>query len=175
MYYRFLIGLLITTTLLFCYTGRLYAAGSVELIVFADKDEYTLGEPISLTFKLKNKGKDPVYVNNRMYLSSKEAPADQKDIYLSVISPEGEELAYKTSYETGLPRTDHFILLEPGGEIERERKQGIKHLFDFEKTGKYKITAVYQNVFGKEIGIDAFKEKIKSKPITIKIVEKEKE
>jgi hypothetical protein len=175
MIYKVIIISLLAISFILSQPGSLLAARGVELIISSDKNEYALTDPIYIIFKLKNKAKKPVYVNQRMYVSSKEVPKEGRDIFLTVISPSGEELLCKTSNDTGYPRTDHFLLLDPGQEIERERKQGVKHLFDFKEAGKYKITATYENVYGDEIGIDAFKERIESKPITIRIVEAKKE
>ena len=175
MLYKAIIISFLAISFIFYQPGSLLAARGVELIISSDKDEYILNDPIYIIFKLKNRSKKPIYVNHRMFLSSKENPKETKEIFLTVVAPSGEELPCKTSYDTGYPRTDHFLLLDPGQEIERERKQGIKHLFDFKEAGGYKITATYENVYGSEIGIDAFKKRIESRPITIKIVEKKKE
>ena len=175
MVFRALIIILITISSILSHAGFVYAAREIELVVTSDKNEYTLTDPIYLVIKLKNKGKKPIYVNKRMYVGSEESKPDKRDIYITAIAPGGKKLPCKVSYDTGFPRTDHFLLLSPGDEIERDRKQGIKHFFDFDTPGRYKITATYENVYGDEIGVDAFKKRIKSKPITIKIQQNKKE
>ncbi len=175
MVFRALIIILITISSILSYAGSAYAARGIELIVSSDKGEYASTDPIYLVFKLKNKSKKPVYVNKRMFVGSEESEPTKRDIYLTVISPEKEKLPCKVSYDTGFPRTDHFLLLNPGDEIERDRKQGIKHFFDFDTPGKYKITVTYENAYGDEIGVDAFKKRIESKPITLRILENKKE
>ena len=144
---------------------------NLELSISFDKDEYKKSDSIQITFRLKNKSKDPIYVNKRFYLGSEESPKEDKEVWLSVISPSGEKLPLKTSYKTGLPKSDYFIILEPGEEVALERPRNIKYSFDFNELGTYKITAFYENVYGKEIGLDSFQDKIKSKTISIRIVE----
>ena len=144
---------------------------SLELSLIFDKSEYTKKDDIVLNFSLKNTGKKDVYVNKRFFLNSKEASNENREVYLIVESPSGEKLPYKGSSEAGLPRTDDLVLLAPGKEVKLSREKNIKHLFDFNESGEYRITAVYQNVYGKEIGINAVKNKIVSKPVVIKITE----
>jgi len=143
----------------------------LEFQLLFEKKEYKIGDPIDIDFKLKNKGKDSVYVNKRFFVGSKESKPEDREVYLQVIGPSGKELEPKETYDTGFPKTDYFVLLNPGEEAGLERKKNLKAYFDFEDPGKYKIIGVYQNVYGAEIGIDAFKEKIKSRPVTIRITE----
>ncbi|MBN1405846.1 MAG: hypothetical protein JW946_04935 [Candidatus Omnitrophica bacterium] len=128
-----------------------------------DKQEYKKGETIAAEFKLKNTGKQQVYINKRFFIPG--------EISLSVIAPSGDSLPCKVSYEPGLPKTDYFALLLPGEEIAAERKISINYYFDFNEPGVYKIAASYQNKYGSELGIDAFKDKVASKPVTIKIMQ----
>ena len=86
---------------------------------------FTKTEPIKTKFILANNGKKPVFVNNRFFINSKDSPKEQREIYLIVISPSGEKLPCKISGETGLPRTDNFVFLQPGEEaaLKRERNR----------------------------------------------------
>ena len=153
-------------------TTSIFAGRGMDLTLSCDKNKYEKDEPISITLTLKNNGKAAVWINKRFFISSRETAADKRDGYLAVISPSGQPLDCKVTYDTGLPRTDHFILLEPGKEQSNERKQTINHFFDFTTAGKYKIIATYENVFGKEIGLDAVTERLDSKPVTIEILGK---
>jgi hypothetical protein len=97
---------------------------------------------------------------------------EDREIYFTVISPKGEKLPYKPElYKQGLPKCDYFVLLNPGEEVTSDRKKNLKGLFEIKEPGKYKIRATYQNAYGKEIGLDAFKDKIESKAVTVKVVE----
>ncbi len=137
-----------------------------------DKTEYEPRKPINMTLTLKNKTRKPIYVNKRFHLNSKESPRGEKEVYLIVISPSGKELPCKVSNTDGFPRTDELVLLEPGREVSIDRQKGINGFFDFDEPGTYKITATYENVYGEEIGVDAFKGRIKSKRVKIVILEK---
>jgi hypothetical protein len=143
----------------------------VKFTIASDKEEYKKDESISIDFKLKNTGNKAIYVNARFYIIPEDDAKKNGEICFSVISPAGEKLPCKVSYETGLPKTDYFVLLKPGEEIGAERKPVINYYFDFSGPGSYKITAAYQNKYGAEVGLDAFKGKIVSQPIIIKRVE----
>ena len=147
------------------------SASALQLSVFFDKDEYKTNEPIYINFKLKNTGNKPIYVNKRLYVNSESSKPQYREVYLRITGPTGEKLPCKASHETGFPKTDYFVLLEPKEELTPERKKNLKAYFDLNTPGKYKVIAIYQNVYGPEIGIDAFQGKITSKPVTIKIVE----
>lgn len=148
------------------------AAKDIEFTLSFDKEEYTLKDPIYVTFTLKNTGKKPVYVNKRFNINPQDSPKEYREVFLTVISPSGEELPYKPQfYETGFPKSDYFVLLNKGEEASLDRKRNIKGYFEFKDPGTYEITATYQNVYGGEIGVDAFKGKIKSKEMKLKIIE----
>ena len=144
----------------------------VQFSITLDKTEYKKTDPIQITFTLKNNGKKPIYVNKRFYVNQEDSPKKKREVYFILTSPSGEKLPYrKRSYETGLPKTDHFVLLKSGEEISSKRKRSLKGYFDIKELGKYKLTAVYQNVYGSEFGVDACREKITSPPVTIEITE----
>lgn len=160
-------GLLLTP-----YHGDVIAAEKgIEFVISTDKDEYKKDEGISIDFKLKNAGTKPVYVNKRFNVNSDDSPPKQREVSLEVIAPSKEKLPFTRSYETGLPKSDYFILLKPGEEAGLDRPRYLKGYFEIKDAGTYKITAVYQNSCGDEIGLDAFKGKAKSNTVTIKIAE----
>ena len=148
---------------LFLLAGILAAkpAGKVSLSVGLEKPEYKLSDKIEIEFKLVNKGKEPVYVNKRFKLGSAKAAPDQRELIVELKSAEGNPLQMKQmDYDTGLPKSDYFQLLQPGEEASAERKWDLKDLATIEKPGTYEITATYQNAFGKELGLDVFGEKV---------------
>jgi hypothetical protein len=149
------------------------AAADMLLSVQLDKAEYKPDEPIMIGFKLANKGPKAVYVNKRFYVNAENKPKEEKEVTLLVISPSGKTLPCKFSYDTGLPKSDYFVLLEPGKEIASDDKRFLRAYFDFDEAGAYKISAVYQNVFGAEIGLDTLKEKITSPEVFFKIIKPE--
>lgn len=148
----------------------------MQLSISFDKEEYEQNDPINMNFILKNVSKDPIYVNKRFHIGSPESPKEDKEMSLAVTSPKGEELPYKPSaYKLGLPKSDYFVLLNPGEDVTSDRKKNLKGYFEMKEPGEYKVTATYQNVYGSEIGLDTFREKIESKPITTKVIGKKEE
>lgn len=132
----------------------------VALGIVLDKPEYKMSDKIEIGFKLVNQGKEPVYVNKRFKLGSAKAAPDQRELIIELKSLEGNPAKVKElDYETGLPKSDYFQLLQPGQEAASERKWDLKDLATIEKPGTYEVTATYQNAFGKELGLDVFREK----------------
>ncbi len=156
----------------FCWQIEAKPASILQFSISFDKDEYKTKDPIYVNFELKNKGSKPVYVNKRFYVSSEDSDLKDREVFFQIKGPSGEKLPYKASYYgTGFPKTDYFVLLGPKEGTISERKKNLKAYFDLSVPGIYKVTAVYQNMYGPEIGIDAFGDKIKSKPVTIKVAE----
>lgn len=145
----------------------------LKLEVSLDKNEYKAEDPINITFNLENKGKEPIYVNKRFYLGAEGMPKGERDIFLIVTSPSGAKLPCKFNYEIGYPKSDYFELLEPAKAVSSEYPRNLKGYFDISEPGTYKVVAVYENVYGPEIGLDAFRKKIESDPVTFKIVKPE--
>ena len=166
--------LLVCLGLPFCLERACWGASAkIEFAILPEKDECKLEEPIYVNFKLQNKDKSAVYVNKRFYLGSEDAPKEKKEVFLIITSPSSTKLPCKYSYETGLPKCEYFELLEPGKEVTSEFKRDLRAYFDFTQAGTYQIVAVYQNVYGKEIGLDTFRDKVVSQPISIKILPKD--
>lgn len=171
---RLISFLIVFCSLFFLCIPYSSAAGvNLKFSIILDKAEYQLNEPINATFKLENEGEQQVYINKRFYLSSEAVPNEEREVYLIVISPKEEKLPCKFSYETGLPKSDYFELLFPGKDVFSEFPRNLSGYFDLTEPGEYKFTAVYQNVFGQELGLDVFKEKLVSNPVLFKIVKPE--
>lgn len=157
---------------LLCFQAAGSAAWAADLkfSISLDKSEYKSDEPVNATFKLENRGKEPVYVNKRFYVNSEKMPKETRDVFLVITSPSGVKLPCKYSYETGLPKSDYFELLSPGKEASSEYKRDLRAYFDLSEAGTYIVSGVYQNVYGREIGVDAFKDKVTSDPVSFKII-----
>ena len=143
----------------------------LKLTLSFNKAEYKKSEPVMLDVKLENTGDKPIYVNKRLLINSEERPAGSREITLSATSPDGKKLPCKVSYETGLPKSDYFVSLKPQESVKLDNKRDMRNYFDLTKPGEYSIIATYQNIYGDEIGIDAFRDKVVSDPVTIKISE----
>ncbi len=168
----FCLATVLTVTVLGTISQPLPSFAAQSGIVFTatlDKTEYAAEEPVNLTFVLKNKGKSPVYVNKRFYFGSEEAPKNQKEVYVTIAAPSGEKLSYKFPYETGYPKTDYFTLLEPSQDVKAEYPRNLRGNFEFKEEGTYTVTAVYQNTFGRELGLDVFQGKLTAEPVKFTI------
>jgi len=145
-------------------------AEDLKFSVLVEKTEYKLSDPIEVSFQLENKGAKPVYVNKRFKVSSKNAPREQREVFLEAYDPSGKELESKyMDYKTGLPKSEYLELLQSNQKIASESKLDLKNHFDFKEPGTYRIVATYENTFGPELGLDTFQEKRLSE-VTLKIV-----
>jgi hypothetical protein len=147
----------------------LAAQSDIVFTAVLDKTEYTAEEAVNLTFTLKNRGKSPVYVNKRFFFGSEEAPKKQKEVYAVITSPSGQKLPFKSPYETGYPKSDYFELLEPGQEVKSEYPRNLRGNFEFTEEGVYTVNAVYQNAFGRELGLEAFSQRLTAEPVKFAI------
>ena len=139
--------------------------------VMSDKATYTGSEPVLVDFAITNTGKRPVWVNKRFYLSSATVPADDREVFLTVTSPSGKELPCIFSYPTGFPKSDYFQLLAPGQEATSENKRDLRAFFELKEPGTYRVVGTYQNVFGEELGLDTFKDPLRSASVTFTITQ----
>lgn len=149
--------------------ARPSTSSKLEFRASLDKSSYASGEPVMVSFALKNTGKQPVWVNTRFYLSAQSVPDEDREVFLILTSPSGKELPCIFSYPTGLPKSGYFTRLEPGQEAASEHPRDLRGFFELKDAGAYTVRAVYQNVFGVELGLDAFKGPVKSTPVTFTI------
>ena len=152
------------------HESPVHAAGVFKFTATLDKMEYKINEPILITFTLKNESKSAVYANKRFAIGLESSPKQKADVGLLVTSPFGEELTSPYNYEAGLPKSDDFVLLEPGKEVKSENPRNLGGFFEFNEPGTYKIVAVYQNFFGPEIGLEVFREELTSQPVSLTII-----
>ncbi len=143
----------------------------LEFRAALDKSTHTRNDPVLVTFTLQNTGQSSVWVNSRFYLNSQTVPKDDREIYLAVTAPSGAEVPCTFSYPTGLPKSDDFKLLEPGQEVASEQPRDLRGFFDLKESGTYTVRAVYQNVFGDELGLDTVKGPLESKPVTFTLTQ----
>lgn len=143
----------------------------LKFSILLDKTEYKEQEPINVIFELECQGKEPAWVNKRFYANSTSVPRKQRgEVTLKATSPSGKELPCKFAYEAGFPKSDYFELLEPGKKAVSEYPRNLRGYFDFTEPGVYKVEAVYENIFGPEIGLDMPKGKIYSKTVSFKVI-----
>jgi len=136
-----------------------------------DKESYAPSEPILATFTLENKSEQPILVNKRFFFNREEAAKEDREVFLTIVGPDGQRIACTYTSEIGLPKTDFFVQIEPGSAVSSERPFNIRPFFALEKPGIYQVTGTYLNVYGKEIGLQAFEGPIVSAPASIKVTE----
>ena len=144
-------------------------ASPLELKLFLDKSSYAPADPILVKLGLKNVSEQPLWIVARFYLSGPEVSSQHRDAYLEVVGPSGQSIAGTAKFETGLPKTDDFKELPPGGEVTGEGQVNLRYLFDVKEPGTYHVTAVYENVFGPELGLETFRGTLRSAPATFTI------
>ncbi len=127
-----------------------------------------------ISFTLKNAGKQPAWVNTRFYLSSQSVPDEDREVFLILTSPSGKELPCTFTYPTGLPKSDYFKLLQPGEEAASEQPRDLRGFFELKEAGAYTVRAVYHNLFGSELGLDAVKGPLHAEPVTFTITQQGK-
>ncbi|MCK5394207.1 MAG: hypothetical protein KAI91_07685, partial [Candidatus Omnitrophica bacterium] len=148
-----------------------FAAPALEFSISFDKTEYKKGDSINVEYKIENISKSPFYVNKRFFVNSEKSNGKEREIYFNITSPSKEKLVFKQELETGLPKSDYFVLLNADEEIASERPRNVKYYFEFDVTGQYEIVGVYQNSCGEEIGLDVYKEKVVSEKLFIIVTE----
>ncbi len=145
------------------------APAPISVRIVTDKTEYKKGERIQVSFELTNLGDSPIYVNKRLYVNPDTLPADDREVLLKLMLPSGSAAPYKFSYAIGLPQSDDFELLPPNQSVKGARQWDLSSFFDLNETGAYTLGGTYQNVFGKELGLDVFKGPVEIEPLTLTV------
>ena len=175
-------------TLIAGVAGTLFAAGcagvrpaaprsqsversGLELVVSFEKRAYSTSEPIPVRFTLRNAGVAPAWVSRRFYLGAESLPKESRDVVLHITAPSGAQAPCLFSFKTGLPKSDDFQRLEPGQEAVSEHPRDLRGFFTFTEAGTYTVVAVYQNVHGAEIGLNAFTGRLVSEPATFTLTQ----
>lgn len=151
--------------------ATLHASLQFSLSFEPESRAYTLNDPITVSFSLKNTGKRPVWVNKRFYLAAETLPKEAREVTLTVTGPTGEPLPCTFTSRSGFPKSDYFERLQPGRTVTSDSPRDLRNYFSFSRAGTYTIAGIYENAFGQEIGVDAFNGPIRSKPVAITIVE----
>lgn len=139
-------------------------------VTFANT-EYKRNGPVEASLALKNNGKKPVWVNTRFYVNAPTLPNEEREVLLEVTSPTGETLSCTYSHQTGFPKSEYFQRLQGGQTVSAEHPYDLRSYFNLTTPGRYTVVGVYENVFGQEIGLDAFTGPVTSTPVTFTIVE----
>ena len=141
----------------------------LEFHVVLDKSSYAPTDPILFRVALKNIGAKPIWVVSRFYVSAPQIAPQHRDVYLELLGPSGQPVTSPAKFETGFPKTDDFKELQPGADVAAQGQVNLRYLFDLKEPGTYRVTAVYENVFGPELGLDTFRGTLRSDPVTFTI------
>ena len=147
------------------------AAAPLLFLASCDKASYGKSDPILMRFKIRNTGASPIWVNARFYVSSERVPHEHREVFLRVTSPNGKPLPCKYEYPSGVPKSDSFQRLQPGQEAASDTTRDLRAFFNLTEPGRYTVIAVYDNIFGPELGLDTFQGQLSSDPVTLTITE----
>lgn len=170
---RLMRGILLATILSMWFSATAAEARPTALTFHLtfDKAEYKRSDPINATLSLENKGRKPIWVNKRFYITAETLPPEEHDVTLEVTGPDQQRRSCTFTYQTGFPKSDDFVLLQPGQTASAEHPRDVRGYVDFSALGTYTIVGVYENVFGEEIGLPAFRGPVKSTPVSITVTE----
>ncbi len=143
--------------------AALHASLKFSLSFEQESRTYKLNDPITVSFSLENTGKRPAWVNKRFYLT--------QEVTLTVTGPTGEPLPCTFTSQSGFPKSEYFQRLQGGQTVSAEHPCDLRNYFNLTTPGRYAVVGVYENVFGQEIGLDAFTGPVTSKPVTFTVVE----
>ena len=115
------------------------SSGNLKLSMAPDKKSYLAGEPVQVTFRLKNTGKEILTINN---LKDEDGAAQL--FSLTVYKDDGERIpALSRGYMRQLP-TDEEMAAIAGGEV-WERTIPLAGLYPPLEPGDYQVTGIYRN------------------------------
>ena len=114
-----------------------------ELSVAFDKTEYRPGDPIQVTFTLRNTEQTPVLVNGRLALNAPFAPPRYREVALTITAPSGQPLPFMAKLNLGGAQDKHFKLLQPGETV--QHSYALRDYYRFDQPGAYTAEASYQN------------------------------
>lgn len=121
------------------------ANGDLEFWFQTNKAEYSIGEPVVITFSWKNNAKTPVKAERWRGPTAgvTRLGSDDKLRDFEVIGPDGKRLAYQGMFSCGGPRV--FDVLQPGEErTSSNTLNGIHYgSYDFSAPGTYVLKSAF--------------------------------
>ncbi|MFQ5712250.1 MAG: Ig-like domain-containing protein, partial [Candidatus Geothermarchaeales archaeon] len=167
-----------------------YAETPLEMRIEAVKEEYPLDGPINILVTIRNIGSATVTLNQRMAVNREEAPEEFRELAFHVVKPSGEKAKFKAFINIDFPSEEDFIKLEENSAIERMVDITTHHyyytkLYDMYEPDVYTLKATYSNqesgyyewngTAWVKVELGAWRGKLESNTIEIKIVEEEKQ
>ena len=136
----------------------------LSLTITTDKKVYAMGESIECTLSLQNIGKTALVVNSRLLLNYD--ATFPHEVLFDIVGPDGRSLEFIPLIRAGLPSSEDFTLLSPSEFIMSTFE--LSRDFSFDKEGKYRIKAIYENYYKPE-GMTVWTGRVESNTVEIKI------
>lgn len=114
--------------------------------------QFALGEVILLTMILLNTSDRLLVVNKRLAVYDQEAPELDREVFLRIKLPSGQEAPFGWGVRRALLGTEDFTRLRPGERV--DTTVDIADLFFLEQRGLYEVRAVYRNTFRGPLAFD---------------------
>ena len=131
----------------------------LEFSLHTDQRRYAFDEPIYLTLRLTNRGKEPLTVNGRLGLNR---PRRAGDAWIEW-DDTPEEPRFAASVNIGPVKDAAFERLAPGKSC--EKRFALRTYFQFTKGGEYRMHGIYRNEANPTEG-EVWTGELKSEPIT---------
>jgi hypothetical protein len=136
------------------------------------KESYFIGEPIDIILILKNQSNAPLTINKRMGINP---PPERMvegtwEVKFDIAFPPGERLVTSTLINRGEPDREDFIVIPPGGEI--QKTYTLTDFYWMELPGTYEIKAIYHNTNdGEMFELSAWTGNITSNPVRLRVID----
>lgn len=134
-------------------------------------DEFRAGEPVELEAVLENQTDHALWVNKRLLLNSGFVPAPYRELWLSVVGPEGKECRFECKVRASEAGPRDYRVLAPSEKLTSSFR--LDQCFDFGQAGSYRVFAQYadgnRNVPPAPEGAEHLGGTIRSNEVTIRI------
>jgi hypothetical protein len=102
-----------------------------------------LGQDLNVTVQLKNSSANKLWVNQRMLLNKGDSPAMMRELWVNLLGPDGEQVAFSSHVRAGEADANNFAVLNPGQALSKQIN--LAKYFELAKPGGYQITVHYQD------------------------------
>ena len=137
----------------------------LRVTIHTDKKVYRIGEPMHCTLILGNTGNQPLVVNKRLVLNH--SAFFPHEVLFSITAPDGKMLSFIPMVMVSInPKPEDFVTLYPSQFVRRTWE--LTRYFSFEKEGRYRIQALYENYY-EPPGMSVWKGKITSNKVEVEV------
>lgn len=114
---------------------------TLEIVLAAE--EYLPGREIIATIRLRNTADRPLWMNRRMLLNSRHAPAPFRELTLDIRGPGGRAVDFNCKVRAGPPQPKNYALVPARSTI--EQRVDLTGCFDLSAAGAYQLVAHYRD------------------------------